>query len=87
MALRISDLGGADRLSEGQLSLCRRASALECELERMEAGMSAGEDVDLKTFATAVGTLSRVLREIGLERVAREARAPTIAELIAEHAL
>jgi len=32
-----SDLGGRSELSEGELSLIRRASALECELEAMEA--------------------------------------------------
>src|SRR5262249_11813305 len=38
----ISDLGGRDMLSEAQLSLARRAAALACELEQMEARMSQG---------------------------------------------
>jgi hypothetical protein len=38
-----ADLGAPETLSEAQLSLCRRASAMECELESMEARMSAGQ--------------------------------------------
>src|SRR5262249_641914 len=39
-----ADLGGRSELSEGELSLIRRASALECELEAMEAAMSRGDE-------------------------------------------
>jgi hypothetical protein len=38
----VSDLGGKDRLSEAQLSLIRRASAIELELEQMEGQLSMG---------------------------------------------
>ena len=80
LALRLDDLGGADLVSEGQLSLSRRASAIECELERMEAGMSAGEEVDLDLFGRLTGTLARVLEKLGLERRKREVR-----NLLADH--
>ena len=32
----VSDLGGPEIISEAQLSICRRASAMECELEAFE---------------------------------------------------
>jgi hypothetical protein len=35
-AAHVSDLGGVDLLSQAQLSLIRRASAIEVELEQME---------------------------------------------------
>lgn len=80
LALRLDDLGGADLVSEGQLSLSRRAAALECELEGMEAGMSAGEEVDLDLFGRLTGTLARVLEKLGLER-----RKPQVHNPILEH--
>ena len=66
-----SDLGGREALSEAQASLIRRASALECELERMEGQMSAGVAVDLDVFARAASHLRRILESLGLERKAR----------------
>jgi hypothetical protein len=36
IALHLADLGGEERLSENQLSLCRRAATLETELEILE---------------------------------------------------
>jgi hypothetical protein len=50
--LHASDLGGADRASEAQLSLIRRAAAITVQLESMEARMSEGDlsvDLDLYT--------------------------------------
>ena len=85
LALRLDDLGGADLVSEGQLSLSRRASAIECELERMEAGMSAGEEVDLDLFGRLTGTLARVLEKLGLERVKRTACNPILDHFTQPH--
>jgi hypothetical protein len=31
----VNDLGGVELLSEAQVSICRRVSAIECELEAM----------------------------------------------------
>jgi hypothetical protein len=42
-----NDLGGFDMLSEAQLSICRRAAAIECELESMEGKMSTGQLIGL----------------------------------------
>lgn len=85
LALRLDDLGGADLVSEGKLSLSRRASAMECELERMEADMSAGKEVDLDLFGRLTGTLARVLEKLGLDRVKRDTT-PTIDAILAGHA-
>jgi hypothetical protein len=68
----IADLGGADRLSEAQKSLIRRAAALELELEQMEGKLSMGESIDLDAFGRATNTLRRTLETIGLERQARD---------------
>src|SRR6516164_8091528 len=75
----ISDLGGREMLSEAQLSLVRRAAALACELEQMEARMSQGEAVNLDSF----GRAARLLEAVGLQRRARDVT-PTLAELIAQ---
>jgi hypothetical protein len=64
----VNDLGGTGSLSLAKVSLCRRAAALECELERMEGRMSAGEQVDLDRFGRACSTLRRILESLGLER-------------------
>src|SRR5215813_1756242 len=50
VAAHIGDLGGADALSEAQISLCRRAATIELELEQMEGRLSQGEGVDLDVF-------------------------------------
>ena len=85
MSLRLDDLGDASTLSENQISLSRRASALECQLEALEADMSAGRDVDLSKYAHAAGTLARLVEKLGLHRVKRST-APTLAEIRARHA-
>jgi hypothetical protein len=67
-----SDLGGATALSESQMSLVRRASAIECELEQMEGRLSRGENVDLDAFTRAASHLRRILETLGLERRPRD---------------
>jgi hypothetical protein len=71
--LHIADLGGADRMSEAQLSLCRRVSAIEVQLEQMEASMSEGDlNVDLDLYNRLAGNLRRILESLGLERKSRD---------------
>ena len=84
MTLRLDDLGDSTTLSENQISLSRRASALECQLEALEAVMSTGVDVDLSKYAQAAGTLARLLEKLGLKRVPREAM--DLKSYIAAHA-
>ena len=66
------DLGGADRASEAQLSLIRRASALTVQIEQMEAKMSEGDDrLDLDLYNRCAGNLRRILETLGIERKPR----------------
>jgi hypothetical protein len=67
-----TDLGGADRLSSSQLSLIRRCAAIQCELERMEAKLSRGEEVDLDVFTRTASHLRRIFETLGVKRVARD---------------
>jgi hypothetical protein len=68
----VQDAGGRSCLSEAQLALCKRAATLECELERLEALLSQGEQVDLDSYGRAASHLRRILESIGLERKARD---------------
>jgi hypothetical protein len=65
----VSDLGGADLLSEAQFSLIRRAAAIECELERLDAMLSRGDAVDMDSYARVAGHLRRLFETLGLKRV------------------
>jgi hypothetical protein len=79
----INDLGGRDVLSEAQLSLIRRASAIECELERLDAALSLGEAVDLDSYGRATSHLRRLFEVLGLQRRAREI-VPSLSEYLAQ---
>jgi hypothetical protein len=63
---------GANVLSEAQLSLCRRAAAIECELERLDAMLSRGEPVELDEYGRAASHLRRLFETLGLERKPRD---------------
>jgi hypothetical protein len=63
----VNDLGGADQMSEAQLSLCRRAAALETEVEGLEARLSRGEAVSLDEYGRATSHLRRVYETLGLQ--------------------
>src|SRR5262245_32838740 len=78
----IGDAGGRDLLSEAQLSLIKRASAIECELERLDAALSKGEAVDLDSYGRATSHLRRLFETLGLERRARDVT-PTLSEYLA----
>jgi hypothetical protein len=80
----ISDMGGRDMLSEAQLSLIKRASAIELELEQMEGRLSKGEQVDLDTFTRAASHLRRLLETLGLRRQARDVT-PSLTDILREH--
>jgi len=79
----ISDLGGKDILSEAQLSLIRRASAIECELERLDAALSLGEAVNLDEYGRATSHLRRLFETLGLERRSPTVGEPSLAEYLA----
>jgi hypothetical protein len=67
----VSDLGGAELLSEAQNSLIRRCAAMECELERLEAQLSRYEPVDMLRYAQVAGHLRRIFETLGVERIAK----------------
>jgi hypothetical protein len=68
----VQDLGGPDLLSEAQLSLIRRATSIECELERLDALLSTGAEVDLDAYGRASSHLRRLFETLGVERKARD---------------
>jgi hypothetical protein len=68
----IGDLGGKDVLSEAQLSLIRRATSIECELERLDALLSTGAEVDLDAYGRASSHLRRIFETLGVKRQARD---------------
>lgn len=72
IALHVDDLGGPDVVSEAQLSLCRRLSALEVEAERMEGQLSMGCEVDLDLLNRIGGNIRRGLETIGMHRVQKD---------------
>src|SRR5262245_22922079 len=65
------DLGGPELLSEAQISIIRRASAMECELELFEGRMASGEAVDPDQYGRLAGRLCRLFELVGIKRVAR----------------
>ena len=80
----VTHLGGADLLSEAQFSLIRRAAAIECELERLDAQLSRNEPVDMDAYARVAGHLRRMFETLGLERVARDVT-PSLGDLLREN--
>jgi hypothetical protein len=66
-----TDLGGYDTLSNAQMSLIRRAAAIEAELERLDSLMSRGEEVDMDSYARVAGHLRRLFETLGLKRQPR----------------
>jgi hypothetical protein len=69
----ISDLGGADLLSEGQKQLARRCSLLSVECEQIEARAVAGDPIDLEAYGVMTDRLGRAFMRLGLERRQRDA--------------
>jgi hypothetical protein len=68
----VGDLGGRDMLSEAQLSLIRRATSIECELERLDAMLSIGAEVDLDAYGRASSHLRRLFETLGIKRQPRD---------------
>src|SRR5436309_15895211 len=76
VAGHVSDLGGRSALSEAQVSLVRRASTIELELEQLEGRLSKGEAIDLDVFTRAASHLRRILESLGLQRRPRDVTPP-----------
>ena len=54
-----TDLGGVDRLSEGQKQIARRCAMLSVECEIMESAAVAGEPFDLDAYGQLTDRLGR----------------------------
>jgi hypothetical protein len=78
-----TDLGGGDRLSEGERQLVQRAAVLGAYIESCEVKWLGGEVVDLADYLAAINAQRRVLATIGLERRARDVT-PDLKTYIAE---
>ena len=72
MRAHAADLGGADRLSEGQKTLIRRAASISIICEEMEAKLSAGIEIDVDKFTRSASHLRRILETLGLQRVSKD---------------
>jgi hypothetical protein len=72
-----ADLGGADRLSEGQRQLVRRAAMLSAECERQEALSVRGDaEFDCEAYGVMCDRLGRLFGRLGLERIAKTIMTP-----------
>jgi hypothetical protein len=78
----VSDLGGSDRLSEGQKQLARRISLMSVQCEAMEANSIAGEAIDIDTYGQLSDRIGRACQRLGLKRVPKEI-APDLRNYIA----
>jgi hypothetical protein len=72
LAALTSDQGGADRLSEARLQLCRRFAAAAVLAEAMESHLVSGEQIDLQEHALLASTLVRLSQRIGIDRRAKD---------------
>lgn len=66
------DLGGADRMSYAQRSLCERALWLEYWMQQQEQALAAGGDFDVGKWTQAANSLQGIMAKLGLDRVARD---------------
>lgn len=85
----VSDLGGADTLSEAQRQLARRAATLSIQCELIEAELAAGGELSaerLDTYGVLTDRLGRCLQRIGLRRVARDITPSLREQLLREKA-
>ena len=64
-----TDLGGADRLSEGQKQIARRCAMLSVECEIMESAAVTGQPFDLDVYGQLTDRLGRAFQRLGLKRV------------------
>jgi hypothetical protein len=72
IAALVNDLGGADRLSAGELQLVTRAALTGAIVADFEARWVAGQQVALADYLAAVNVQRRVLATLGLQRRPRD---------------
>ena len=64
-----TDLGGVDRLSEGQRQIARRCARLSVECEIMDSAAVAGQPFDLDASGQLTDRLGRAFQRLDLKRV------------------
>src|SRR3954453_9489104 len=68
----VADLGGADRLSEGQRQLARRIALMSMQCESMEARSVGGAEIDIDTYGQLTDRIGRAVQRLGVKRVPKE---------------
>src|SRR6516225_8467909 len=66
----VSDLGGADTLSEGQRQIARRAATIAIACEKLEGEAAGGRDIDLVLYGMLCDRMGRAFDRLGLKRQA-----------------
>ena len=67
----VSDLGGANQLSEGQKQLARRAAMMSVRCELLEGQAVQGHQIDDELFGRLSDRIGRCFHRLGIKRVAR----------------
>ena len=79
----VIDLGGHDRLSEGQRQIARRCAMLFMQCELLESQAIAGEDFDIETYGVLTDRLGRAFQRLGF--AARPNATVSLADVLALH--
>ena len=69
LATIVTDLGGVERLSEGQKQMARRCAMLSVECEKMESAAVAGLPFNVESYGLLTDRLGRAFQRLGLKRV------------------
>jgi hypothetical protein len=79
----LSDIGGADRVSEGEFQLARRAAGLSVQAEIVETWLAAQrfDKVSIEDYCKLISSLNRTLGSIGLKRRQRDVT-PSLKEIM-----
>ena len=67
-----TDLGGVEKLSEGQKQMARRCAMLSVACEMMESAAVAGLPFDVESYGLLTDRLGRAFQRLGLKRVIRD---------------
>lgn len=88
-AALVQELGGESRIAETTRQLVKRAATISVRLEQLEARLLDGRKIDDLSFNRLSATLSRLLRQIGVDkiRVNRMAMAPDLTNPKVAHPL
>jgi hypothetical protein len=79
-----ADLGGFDRMTEGQRQIARRCALLSVECERLEGQAVLGAEFDLATYGQLTDRLGRAFQRLGIKRVPRDVT-PSLASIASRH--